>query len=728
MRGLFFIIAALFPLHAEAGSDSLKVERLDSVVVSSSRAGELTPVTFTSVGKDELRASNPSSSLPSTLGLLPSVVSTVENGTGLGYTYIKIRGVSGSQINVTLNGLPLNDSESQEVFWVNIPALTGILSGVQVQRGLGTSASGTGAFGASINMNTAFAGDSPTVGFEASYGSWNTLMTLVSASTGLLKGGVYLSGAYSEDRTDGYIRGGKVTARSAFAVLGWLGANSSLRLTYLMGSQKSGITWNGIDLETYALDRRYNSSGMYLDEFGNTHYHLDYDRYAQHNVQLNYTHMFPGNVAWTTTLGYTRGDGYDEYWIGVEPTYTRRYMGNDFYALKSDVKYTGKKLLLTAGASGSFYHGRHFGKDFRDTEVGDFSDGEVTEIYRNRTFKGDWSVYGRMEYRPIKQLNAYLDLQYRGIRLNMRGLDDGEEKMDFDAFWNFFNPRAGLTASLGKHRIYASAAFGHREPGRGDLKEVIAYNNATTLEKQVLKPEKMVDVEIGYEFGSEKLSAGLNLYCMEYWDMLLETGRLSKSGYAIKNNVDRAWRRGIELSAAWAPAPWVSLRGNLTLSLNKIAHYEDHATDVDDDYNYLSTWTVYEGGVCRGTDILLSPSVIGMAEASFKPFATTPWSVVKALALTASVKGVGRQYLDNTSSPERRVPAYYVCDLSLTDSIPLKAGKLTLGFYVNNFTNHLYYTGGGAWKLMHPSDGLVSGIYIYSQPPVSFTGKVSYNF
>ena len=728
MRGLLFLLAVLIPLQAAAESDSLRLERLDSVVVSSSRASALTPVTFTSVGKDELHATNPSSSLPSTLGLLPSVVSTVENGTGLGYSYIKIRGVSGSQINVTLNGLPLNDSESQEVFWVNIPALTGILSGVQVQRGLGTSASGTGAFGASINMNTAFVGADPSVGFEASYGSYNTLMTLVSASTGILKKGFYLSGAYSEDRTDGYIRGGSVTARSAFAAIGWLGANSSLRLTYLMGSQKSGITWNGIDLETYARDRRFNSSGMYLDEFGNVQYHLDYDRYAQHNLQLNYTQSFLGCVAWTTTLGYTRGDGYDEYWVGSDPTYTRRYMGNDFYALKSDVKYTSEKLLLTAGASGTFYHGRHFGKDFRDGEVGDFSYGEVTEIYRNRTYKGDWSVYARMEYRPIRQLNAYLDLQYRGISLDMKGLDDGEEKMDFSTMWHFFNPRAGLTASLGKNRIYASAAFGHREPGRGDLKEVIAYNNASATDKQELKPEKMVDVEIGYGYESEKFSAGVNLYFMEYWDMLLETGRLSKSGYAIKNNVDRAYRRGIELSVAWAPARWVSLRGNLTLSLNKIARYEDHATDVDDDYNYLSTWTVYEGGVCSNTDILLSPSVIGMAEVGFKPFATTTWSAVKWLALTASVKGVGKQYLDNTSSKDRLVPAYYVCDLSLTDTIPLKAGKLTFGFYVSNFTNHLYYTGGGAWKLMHPTDGFVSGIYIYPQPPVSFTGKVAYNF
>lgn len=709
-------------------ADSLQNERLDSVVVSASRATALTPVTHTSIGKEELRAVNPSLSLPSALGLLPSVVSTVENGTGLGYTYLRIRGVSGSQINVTLNGIPLNDSESQEVFWVNIPSLSGMLSGVQVQRGLGTSASGTGAFGASINMNTAFVGASPTVRFDLSYGSWNTLTSLVSASTGIMKGGVYLSGAYSEDRTDGYIRGGSVTCRSAFAALGWLSGANSLRLTYLMGSQKSGITWNGIDLETYAKDRRYNSSGMYLDEFGNVHYHLDYDRYTQHNLQLNYTHQFPRSVAWTTTFNYTRGDGYDEYWTGVDPSYTRRYMANDFYALKSDVRSSGEKLLLTAGLAASLYHGRHFGKDFYDTEIGDFSRGEVTEIYRNRTFKGDWSVYARAEYRPLKQLNAYLDLQYRGIYLNMKGVDDGEAKVDYGTLWHFFNPRAGLTAVFGGHKVYASAAFGHREPGRGDLKEVIAFNNAGGEPKQELKPEKMVDVEIGYGYESEKFSAGANLYFMEYWDMLLETGRLSKSGYAIKNNVDRAFRRGIELSAAWAPASWVTLRGNLTLSLNKVKRYEDHATDVDDEYNYLSTWTVYEGGVCTNTDILLSPSVIGMGEVAFKPFATLSCEPVKDLALTFTVKGVGKQYLDNTSSPDRLVPAYYVCDLSLTDTIPLKAGSLTLGFYAGNFTNHLYYTGGGAWKLMHPTDGFVSGIYIYPQPPVSFTGKISYNF
>ena len=726
MRGILFIAAALLSQPSEA--DSLQNERLDSIVVSATRATVLTPVTHTSVGKEELRAANPSLSLPSALGLLPSVVSTTENGTGLGYTYIKIRGVSGSQINVTLNGIPLNDAESQEVFWVNIPSLSGILSGVQVQRGLGTSASGTGAFGASINMNTAFVGASPTARFDLSYGSWNTLTSLVSASTGLLKGGVYLSGAYSEDRTDGYIRGGSVSCRSAFAVLGWLSGSNSLRLTYLMGSQKSGITWNGIDLETYAVDRRYNSSGLFVDENGIVHYYFDHDRYTQHNVQLNYTHQFPSSLAWTTTANYTRGDGYDEYWMGAGPAYTRRCMSNDFYALKSDVKYSSEKLLLTAGIAASLYHGRHCGKNYVMDEEYDLSDAVAVEAYRNRTFKGEGSVYARAEYRPIRQLNTYLDLQYRGIWLNMKGVDDGDEDLGFASQWHFFNPRAGLTASLGKHRLYASAAFAHREPGRGDLKEVIAYNNNADSVQQVLKPEKMVDVEIGYGFSSAKFSAEANLYFMEYWDMLLETGRLSKSGYAIKNNVDRAFRRGIELSAAWAPASWVSIRGNLTLSMNKVKRYEDHATDVDEDYRYLSTWTVYEGGVCTNTDILLSPSVIGMGEVSFKPFSTLSCAVVKALALTASVKGVGKQYLDNTSSPDRRVPAYYVCDLSLTDSIPLKAGELSFGFYVGNFTNHLYYTGGGAWKLMHPTDGFVSGIYIYSQPPVSFTGKISYSF
>ncbi len=322
MRGFLFLSAALLvagAANANAYSgvnpDEKEPERLDSVVVSSSRAGDRTPVTFTMVSREQLRKSNPINSLPMNLALQPSVVTYNEGGTGLGNSTMTVRGSKGSQINVTLNGITLNDSESQEVFWVNIPSLTNLISSVQLQRGLGTSANGAGAFGASVNMNTASVSSDPFAAVDFSTGSWNTSMTSLAAGTGLTKSGLYFNLAYSRGNTDGYIRNADVASQSAFAVLGWMNERNSLRLTYLMGKQKSGITWDGIDLEMYEKDRRYNGAGEYYDELGNVHYYDNQtDNYAQHHIQLNYTRQFSDRWAWSNTFNYTRGDGYDEYY------------------------------------------------------------------------------------------------------------------------------------------------------------------------------------------------------------------------------------------------------------------------------------------------------------------------------------------------------------------------------------------------------------------------------
>ena len=284
MRGLLFIataaIAAAPALAAvpATGNDGVaenhdKVEQLDSVIVSASRAGKKTPVTYSMVGKEELCSSNPINSLPMTLNLLPSVVTSNEGGTGLGYSTIRVRGSKGSQINVTLNGITLNDSESQEVFWVNIPALTNILNSVQVQRGLGTSANGSGAFGASINMNTASVGSKPYAYANIGAGSYNTLTTTVSAGTGLTKSGFYASAAYSKYFTDGYIRNAYADVQSAFAALGWMNSTNSLRFTYLMGDQRTGLTWDGLSYSEYETDRRTNWLGAFSDALGNTRFY-----------------------------------------------------------------------------------------------------------------------------------------------------------------------------------------------------------------------------------------------------------------------------------------------------------------------------------------------------------------------------------------------------------------------------------------------------------------------
>ena len=754
MRGFLFIAAlsSLIPFSAqgvEKEAADEKVERLDSVVVSSSRAGRNTPVTFTMVGKDELRRSNPLNSLPMNLALQPSVVSLNEGGTGLGYSKMTVRGSKGSQINVTLNGITLNDAESQEVFWVNIPALSSMISSVQLQRGLGTSANGAGAFGASINMSTAAVTPDPFGSAEMSVGSYGTFITTFAAGTGLTKSGVYFNAAYSRGLTDGYIRNAYADVHSAMAVLGWMRGNNSLRLTYLMGDQKTGITWEGISQEQYEQDRRYNPAGEYYDEFGNVHYYdNEIDNYAQHHLQLNYTHSFTERLAWSTTFNYTRGDGYYENYKagksfskylmqnpvidGVEydegDFITREALANDYFVLNSDLRYSADRLNLTAGVNLSRYDGDHIGSVLWNTILGDSYDYDSHEWYLNRGLKHEANAFVRGEMLFADCLTAYADLQYRGVWLEMSGPEDDGVLLDHNDNWQFFNPRAGLSWRLNPaSRVYASAALGHREPGRSDIKELILdANKAASAGAESrgvdIRPEKMLDIEVGYEYSTDKLALSANVYLMEYWDMLLETGKLSDVGYAIKENVPRSWRRGIELAASWKPMEWLQVGANITLSTNKIRSYTAYYEMYDNinDWNYLGQHEVD----FENTDILMSPSVVGMASVTFRPFAYSSGSL-KSLYANLNGKYVGRQYYDNTSSQDRSIPAYFTGDLSLGYEI----ASLSLSFHVHNLFNRKYYADAWLWRAyFQKEDAYYSEIGIYPQAPMNWMFKAAWRF
>ncbi len=765
MRGFLFIAAlcALIPFSAqgvEKEAADKKVERLDSVVVSSSRAGRNTPVTFTMVGKDELRRSNPLNSLPMNLALQPSVVSVNEGGTGLGYSKMTVRGAKGSQINVTLNGITLNDAESQEVFWVNIPALSSMISSVQLQRGLGTSANGAGAFGASINMSTASVSQDPFASAEMSVGSYGTFISTFAAGSGLTKSGLYFNAAYSRGLTYGYIRNAYADVQSAMAVLGWLKDRNSLRLTYLMGDQKTGITWEGISPEQYAIDRRYNPAGEYYDQYGNVHYYdNETDNYAQHHLQLNYTHSFSDQLAWSTTFNYTRGDGYYENYkagksfskyLMTDPLIdgvvydegdfiTREALANDYYVVNSDLRYRSEGLNLTAGINLSRYDGDHIGKVLWNNILGDSYDYDSHQWYLNRGLKHEANAFIRGEMLFADCLTAYADLQYRGVWLEMSGPEDDGVLLDHKDNWQFFNPRAGFSWRMNQtSRIYASAALGHREPGRSDIKELILDANkassAGAASRGVdIRPEKMLDIEAGYEYSNENVALSANIYLMEYWDMLLETGKLSSVGYAIKENVPRSWRRGIELAARWNTSEWLQIGGNITLSTNKIRNYTAYYEMYDNmnDWNYLGQHKVD----FENTDILMSPSLVGMASVNVRPFAFSSNSL-KSVSASLSGKYVGKQYYDNTSSDERSIPAYFVSDLSLAYDIPLyhrseqnEGSSLALSFHIHNLFNRNYYADAWLWRAyFQEENSYYSDTGIYPQAPINWMFKVAWKF
>jgi len=761
MRGFLFFAAlcTLIPFSAAAVEKEAvdeKTERLDSVVVSVSRAGKDTPVTFTMVGKEELSRFNPLNSLPMNLSFQPSVVTVNEGGTGLGYSKMNIRGSKGSQINVTLNGITLNDAESQEVFWVNIPALSSMISSVQVQRGLGTSANGAGAFGASINLSTASVGSQPSASAEASVGSYGTFIGTFAAETGLLRSGLYFKAAYSRGITDGYIRNAFADVQSAMAALGWMNERNSLRLTWMMGDQRTGITWEGISMEQYASDRRYNPAGEYLDRYENVRYYdNETDNYTQHHLQLNYTRSFSETLSWSTTFNYTRGDGYYEnYKDGKEFSefqmsspvvdgvlyekgdfITREGLGNDYFVINSDVRYKTQALNLTAGLNLSRYDGDHTGSVLWNDVLGDSFDYDAHRWYSNRGLKQEASAFVRGEVKCCKGLTAFADLQYRGVWLDMSGPEDDGVSLDYSGNWQFFNPRAGLSWRWNPAlRVYASAALGHREPGRSDIKELILDANkaasAGVQGREVdIRPEKMLDIELGCEYSTEKLSLSANIYMMEYWDMLLETGKLSDVGYAIKENVPRSWRRGVELSALWKPLEWLQLNGNITLSTNKIKKYTAYYEMYDNstDWNYLGQHKVD----FSNTDILMSPSIVGMAGVTFRPLSALS-GPFNSLYLSLDGKYVGRQYYDNTSSRERSIPAYFTSFLSVGCDLPMNARKenvISLSFHVNNLFNNMYYADAWLWRAyFKDSDQYHAQVGIYPQAPANFMFKVGLKF
>ena len=737
MRGFLLsaALAALFPGNVQGTVPEGIVDKLDSAVVSTSRAGESTPVTYSMVQREQLQKTSPSSSLPMALAIQPSVVAVNEGGTGLGYSKMTVRGVKGSQINVTLNGITLNDAESQEVFWVNIPALSSLLSSVQVQRGLGTSASGAGAFGASINMSTASVSQDAYASVDVGYGSYNTFTATAAAGTGKGRKGFYFDFACSKGFTDGYIRNAYADVASAYAALGWMNEKNSLRLMWLYGDQHTGITWNGIDLQQYESDRRYNPAGEYHDALGNVRYYdNETDNYTQHHLQLNYTRMLGERLLWTSTLHWTNGNGYYENYrpAGMSAYYgfTQDFTGdfiirealvNNYFVLNSDIRYRSDVLNLTSGFTLSDYDGDHIGQVRWSDFLGDDYDYSSHSWYLNNGRKKEANVFVRAEYEPLDWLTAYADLQYRGVWLRMEGPEDDNVPLDYSTDWQFFNPRVGMSFRWSEgHRAFLSAAVGHREPGRADIKENIKNAWLTDVPDVALKPEKMLDVEFGYSFQSEKVGASVNVYLMEYWDMLLETGKLSNVGYAIKENVDRGWRRGLELCASYEPLEWLRADANITLSSNKIRDYKEYVQNVDTYDNWAMTGrtTMYEYG---NSTMLMSPSVTGMMKLTF-----IPW---KKAAVSIDGKYVGMQYLDNTMTLSRSIPSYFVSNLSVSHTFDLNRGSLGLALYVNNLFNNMYYADGWCWKNIIEEDGaLVDGIGIYPQAPVNYMLKASYRF
>ncbi|TNF39746.1 MAG: TonB-dependent receptor [Bacteroidetes bacterium] len=700
------------------------------VIVRGSRAGARTPMAHTTVGSDELRERDMTRDMPYLLALTPSVVETSDAGTGIGYTSLRIRGTDASRINITLDGIPLNDSESQQVFWVDLPDLASSTGSIQVQRGVGTSTNGAGAFGASVNISTMTPPAEAGAAADMSYGSFSTSRLTAKAWTGMLADRFSMMVRASQIKSDGFIDHSNADITSAMVSGIWSAPSDMIRFNVITGSQKTGISWWGVPAEILPDNRRYNPAGEYTDNDGVTRYYEDEtDVYAQNHYHLFHTHLFPGRVSLNTGLHLTTGRGYyeeqksdrdpEEYgitgFLPYEPAITetdmvqRKWLDNLFYGVVWSLLKQGSVAEWTLGGALNRYDGDHFGNILWMEYPGNIIPGY--EWYRNNGLKDEVNVYGKVNTAVSATVNAFIDLQLRNIRYRFEGPDDDLRDLGGTHSFLFFNPKAGLFWSNGSgSEAFVSAAVAHREPTRADYKDAAGDPAATPGR------ERLTDFEGGYSFRNPVYALGVNLYYMWYRDQLVPTGKISSTGYPIMTNVPESYRTGVELSGSFKPSHAVSLKVNTTISRSRIRefrnyYYNYNTDDWSEEYLFADLGTV---------DIAYSPRVTGSAELEINP--------VKNLSFSMTGKYVGRQYFDNTMSPDRTIDPYFVSNLSASYGIKIrKEGELTVRFIVNNLLNTLYENNayGGMWT----EDGAEkTWAYYFPQAGINYTAGISLSF
>jgi len=706
----------------------------DEVVVSAIKANEFTPVAQTNLNKKEIEKQNTNADIPFMLSLTPSVVATSETGTGNGYTAMRIRGTDMSRINVTINGIPLNDAESQGVYWVNMPDFSSSVNAIQIQRGVGTSTNGAASFGASVNFQTITIEPKPYANLGFSAGSFNTFKENVSAGTGLIKDKFTFDVRYSKLNSDGYIQRGFSDHESMYLSGAYYDEKNLLKAVVMIGKQQTGITWWGVP--DYMVDsvRNFNPAGEYYDAKGNQKFFDGQtDNYWQNHYQLLYTReiskrfSFNANLHATTGKGYYQqykaGDDFADY--GLEPIVSgndtinssdiirQKWLDNVFYGFTSSLNYHHNKINASLGIASNKYDGDHFGRiKWMQNNAGTAQD---FEWYRNVGTKTDFNTFLKVQYSLTEKLSAYGDVQYRQINYKMEGPDDDLVKLDQTNNYNFVNPKAGLNYVLNNHhKFYATMGIANREPNRSDLKEATKGGGT-----EIPTYETLYDYEAGYQLTQSKYAIGVNLYYMDYKNQLVNTGKLNSVGYPIMTNVDASYRTGIELMFGWKPIKNLEWTGNLTLSKNIIKNYVDYDYHCDTVWNYT-----YEGRELGDVNISYSPSTISAS--------TISYAFAKYFTFNLISKYVGEQYFDNTMSEDRKLDAYFVNNVRLDFNKTFKKiPNLSVQFLVNNIFDVDYISNayGGKW---YETDGKQevekSWIYYFPQAGRNFMVKLALNF
>lgn len=748
MRNIvYFFLASMIslPILAQQKGDSLSGKQdLQEVVILGVKARDKHPVTFSNLSKKEIEKQNFGQDLPFILNLTPSTVVNSDAGAGVGYTAIRIRGTDPSRTNVTVNGVPVNDAESHGTFWVDFPDLASSSQGIQVQRGVGTSGNGAGAFGASINLQTD--GLHPNAYAEASggYGSFNTRKSTVKFGTGLLANGWSLDGRLSKISSDGFIDRATSDLKSFFLSAAYYGTKDILKINVFSGKEQTYQAWNGIPesrikgdvagMQTLATimkmsqderDNLLNSDNRTYNPFT---YPNQTDNYQQDYYQLFYTRGFATNWKANIGLHYTYGRGYYEEYRAREQFSTyklkdtlfsgtdtitkgdfirRRWLDNDFYGIIFSVVHEHERVQLTFGGAINRYEGRQYGELIWAA----YSQGSMPgqHFYDGQSDKIDISYYGKLSYDLTDKLQGFVDMQHRIIRYSLKGEDLNSGyyfPYDFQLNYQFFNPKAGLTYSINRQtNIYAYAGIANKEPVRSDIIQA----SATSLPKS----ERLINYELGYRKTWEKSALTINGYLMDYTNQLVTTGQINDVGAYNRVNVASSYRAGIEVTGGvsiWKGLRW---QATATWSRNKISAFTEYMDDWDNGGQVQIQHT--------HTDIAFSPDWVASSLLSYTP--------VKGLDIDFISKYVGKEYLDNTQNKGRMLDAFFVNDLraGYTVAVPGWFREVRIGILVNNLTNAAYAPNGYTFSALY--GGMRNDFnYYYPQAGTHFLSNLTLKF
>jgi iron complex outermembrane receptor protein len=671
LLSIFFFLFTFLSLSQEKPKDTIKVTSLDEVLVSAVRANKKNPVTFSNVTKQELAPRNLGQDIPILLNYLPSVVTTSDAGNGVGYTYMRVRGSDGSRVNVTLNGVPFNDSESHGTYFVDLPDFASSLESIQLQRGVGTSTNGSGAFGASINMQTKSLQEKAFAEISNSVGSFATRKHTIAFGTGL-HNNFEINGRISEIASNGYIDRATSSMFGYFFNVNYRKKATSIKFLAFGGKEKTYQAWNGLeDLDKLENDRTFNPSGMYFDANGDMKfYDNETDNYWQNHFQLHWSEKW--SEKWTSNLAlhYTLGKGYyqqykqgqvlADYNLSDFQTNTtsdlirKLWLDNEFFGTTFSLSYKNNKTDFLFGGAANRYLGKHYG----EVVWTQFYVPTSNKYYNNYGNKDDVNFYIKAS-QTIGKVNFLIDMQYRMVFYYATSIYFNDVNDSF----HFFNPKLGANFQLNTHNsLYAYAGIANKEPRRED------YENGS------FKPEQLLDYELGWKYNSNKITINTNAFLMKYKNQLVMTGALNNVGSPIFTNSGDSYRVGLEIESVIKVNDKIEFQPNITLSQNKNRNFYFQRDGILDN---LGT-----------TNIAFSPNIIFGNATTYKP--------IKNLNLTILNKFIGKQFMGNIDSQQSILKDYNVHDFNVTYLWNINKGIKSILFsgLINNILNRKYISNG----------------------------------